>query len=111
VRIAELVPEISELFRLPVGAFKIGMIAAGGLDNAAEHRQMRGMRLVESGDERVDHSQRPFVRDHEARPAFARSRHSMFVGHGLERANDRRAHRDDAMSAAPCGVDPLRCFR
>ena len=66
-----------------------------------EHRQMRGVRLVQSGDEPVDRPQRPIWRDHEARPAFARLTSFLFVGHGLERANDRRADGDDAMSAAP----------
>ena len=111
VRIAELVPEISALPRFGVGPFEVAGRSTRrrcsrhlerGRHAAAtcfEHRQMRGLRLVQSGDQAADRAQRPLRRDHEARSIPRRETCPAFVGHGLERADDRRAHRDDARPA------------
>ena len=45
--------------------------AAGGDDHLFDHREMRGVRLVEAGDHAVHRTQRPVATDHETGPTFA----------------------------------------
>src|SRR5262245_26780897 len=108
VRIAELVPKISMLARLSIGALEIALTSAGCVDNAAEDRQMRSVRLVKPCNQPIDGSEWPFVVDNEAGPPFSRAGPAALVGDGFECANDGRAHGDDAMSVATGAVDTLR---
>src|SRR5215203_6649551 len=111
MRVAELVPEISDVPRFRVRAYEMTLVAAGRVNDALEHRQVRGNRLVKASDDRVDDAKWSIVCDDETRPTLARRGRAALVGDSLERANDGGTDRDDAVSATPGGVDPLRCFR
>jgi hypothetical protein len=110
VRVAELVPEIPECSCFLISAFEMSVVAASGRNDTREHRQMSGVRFVKSRDQRVDDSQRPFVRNHEARPPFTSGCRPVLVGDSFERSNDGRADRDDAMAVTSGRVDPFRRF-
>ena len=114
VRVAELVPQVSGL-AAPRGRRDRGattdVLAAGGGDHLFEHRQMRGVRLVEAGDHAVHRTQRPIRRDHEARPALAGRRgprSSVTVSSARTTVVPTAI---DAMACAPRRVDALGRFR
>ena len=73
MRVPELVPQVSGLTRLAIGAVEVRRRggAAGGGNRLPHHREMSGARFVEAGDQTVDGSDPVGGCDHQVRPAAA----------------------------------------
>src|ERR1700680_1108653 len=89
--VAELVPEVSALADFVVGALEEALV-----DQCPEHIEMRGWRLVEAGEQRVDDPQARPRRDDQSRPPTRCVHVPAIVGRGLEGADDARPAGDPA---------------
>ena len=72
-------------------------VERGVVGEGAQQLEMAFARLVHAGEDRVDDAQRRVVLDAPVRDAVAGA-HALVIGGGLERADDRRADRDDALA-------------
>jgi hypothetical protein len=61
---------------------------------------VRCARLVQSGDQPRDRTERPLARDHQRRPAAARVRSAALVGNRFERPHDGGANGNHAAAGA-----------
>ena len=116
MRVAEFVPEISALARLGVRALQVAsaadgpagppMVSRGGGD-LFEHHQVRGARLVQSGNQGVHGPDGPAACDDQTRPSLARERGPRSIGDRLERTHDGCSHGHHSMTGASGGVDEI----
>ena len=101
VDVAELVPQVALGQRRGVGALE--QLAAG---DRLEHRQVRRLGLVPSGEQAVDRADRAVRRDHGLGPATAGVDLATLVDHRLEGPHHGGADGDDAAALAAGVVDP-----
>src|SRR4051794_39862458 len=104
VQVAELVPEVAMFECCAVGYFE--MLDSG---DGFQHRQVRGSRLVETGEQSTDGPNAALRCDDLVRPPFARMGYALSVGDSLKRAYDRCSDGDHPSSRRVCQIDCLCC--
>lgn len=102
VQVAKLVPEVATV---EGGAVRQVQVRAAG--DGRQHVEVRGLGLVETGQQAVHHADTALGRDDEVGPPSGGDDASGGVGGGLQRPHDRCANRDDTAAGHPGCLDSL----